>query len=126
MKMGRRLRCSSVAYRFRYAPLLAPCRRPILIATKGMLFRRQDTRTERFEIAARSQRRWILSRPCLKLCGVFHGFKDPVVKSFDLFVGITDHKFLFEVFEEVLFGLITGKNQVGVIMRLFKEAFKGG
>jgi len=39
-----------------------------------------------------------------------------------VFVGITDHKFLFEVFEEVLFGLITGKNQVGVIMRLFKEA----
>jgi hypothetical protein len=31
--MGRRLRCSSVTYRFRYAPLLAPCRRPILIAT---------------------------------------------------------------------------------------------
>src|ERR1700726_4510616 len=24
-------------------PLLTPCRRPILIATKGMLFRRQDT-----------------------------------------------------------------------------------
>jgi hypothetical protein len=44
MKMGRRLRCSSVTYRFRYAPLLAPCRRPILIATKCMLFRGQDTR----------------------------------------------------------------------------------
>jgi hypothetical protein len=43
MKMGRRLRCSSVTYRFRYAPLLAPCRRPILIATKAMLFRGQDT-----------------------------------------------------------------------------------
>jgi hypothetical protein len=27
----------------RDAPLLAPCRRPILIATKCMLFRRQDT-----------------------------------------------------------------------------------
>src|ERR1700740_1609390 len=43
MKMGRRLRCSSVTYRFRYAPLLPPCRRPILIATKGMLFRGQGT-----------------------------------------------------------------------------------
>ena len=43
MKMGRRLRCSSVAYRFRYAPLLAPSRRPILIATKAMLFMGQDT-----------------------------------------------------------------------------------
>jgi len=30
---------------FRYAPLLAPCRRPILIATKAMLFRGQDTAT---------------------------------------------------------------------------------
>jgi hypothetical protein len=50
MKMGRRLRCSSVTYRFRYAPLLLPvrlgppCRRPILIATKAMLFMGQDTR----------------------------------------------------------------------------------
>src|SRR5260370_38110855 len=44
MKMGRRRRCSSVTYRLRYAPLLAPCRRPILIATKHMLFRGQDTR----------------------------------------------------------------------------------
>src|SRR6516162_6660628 len=48
MKMGRRLRCSSVTYRFRYAPstpvpLASPCRRPILIATKDMLFRGQDT-----------------------------------------------------------------------------------
>src|SRR6516162_4558038 len=43
MKTGWRPRCSSVAYGFRYAPLLAPCRRPILIATNGMLFRRQDT-----------------------------------------------------------------------------------
>jgi hypothetical protein len=43
MKMGRRLRCSSVTYRFRYAPLLAPCRRPNLIATKAMLFMGQDT-----------------------------------------------------------------------------------
>jgi hypothetical protein len=34
MKMGRRLRCSSVTYRFRIRALLAPCRRPILIATK--------------------------------------------------------------------------------------------
>jgi hypothetical protein len=51
MKMGRRLRCSSVTYRFRYAPLLLPvrlgppCRRPILIATKAMLFMGQDTST---------------------------------------------------------------------------------
>jgi hypothetical protein len=44
-EMGGRLRCSSVTYRFRYAPLLAPCRRPILIATKYMLFRGQDTST---------------------------------------------------------------------------------
>jgi hypothetical protein len=49
MKMGRRLRCSSVTYRFRYAPLLPPvrlgppCRRPILIATKAMLLMGQDT-----------------------------------------------------------------------------------
>jgi hypothetical protein len=48
MKMGRRLRCSSVTYRFRYAPLTPvrlgpPCRRPTLIATKDMLFRGQDT-----------------------------------------------------------------------------------
>jgi hypothetical protein len=40
MKMGRRLRCSSVAYRFKIRALLLPvrlgppCRRPILIATK--------------------------------------------------------------------------------------------
>jgi hypothetical protein len=34
----------------------------------------------------------------LKLWGIFHGFEDPVVESFDLFVGITDHKFLLEVF----------------------------
>jgi len=46
MKMGRRPRCSSVTYRFRYAPLLAPCRRPILIATKAMLFMGQDTSFE--------------------------------------------------------------------------------
>ena len=47
MKMGRRRRCSSVTYRFRYAPLLGvrqpPDRRPILIATKAMLFMGQDT-----------------------------------------------------------------------------------
>ena len=67
MKMGRRLRCSSVtsstSLTSRRANQLAtckrqtgagcsllppvrlgpPCRRPILIATKGMLFRRQDT-----------------------------------------------------------------------------------
>ena len=39
--------------------------------------------------------------------GIFHGFEDPVVESLELFVGITDHKFLLEVFEEVLFGFIT-------------------
>jgi hypothetical protein len=43
MKMGQRLRCSSVTYQSRYAPLLAPCRRPILIATKAMLVTGQDT-----------------------------------------------------------------------------------
>src|SRR5271165_2842594 len=48
MKMGRRPRCSSVTYRFRYAPLTPvrlgpPCRRPILIATIYLLFRGQDT-----------------------------------------------------------------------------------
>jgi len=46
------------------------------------------------------------------------------MESFDLFVGITGPKFLLEVFEEVLSGLITRKNQFGVVMRLFKEAFK--
>jgi hypothetical protein len=49
MKMGRRPRCSSVTYRFRYAPLVPvrlgpPCRRPILIKTKYLVFRGQDTR----------------------------------------------------------------------------------
>jgi len=61
MKMGRRLRCSSVTSRPTLCcpgesnstrsiesgagcALLAPCRRPILIATNGMLFRGQDTR----------------------------------------------------------------------------------
>src|ERR1700737_686451 len=68
----------------------------------------------------------IVSRPFLKLGGICHGFEDPVVESFDLFVGITDHKFLLEVFEKVLFGLMTSKNQVGVVMCLFKKAFKGG
>jgi hypothetical protein len=43
MKMGRRLLCSSVTYPFRYAPLLAPCRRPILIATNAMLVTGPDT-----------------------------------------------------------------------------------
>ena len=43
MKMCRRPRWSSVTYRFRYAPLLAPCRRHILIATKAILLMRQDT-----------------------------------------------------------------------------------
>jgi hypothetical protein len=60
------------------------------------------------------------------ISSIFHGFEDPVVERFYLFVGITDQKFLFEVFEEVLFGLITSKNQVGVVMGLFKETFKGG
>jgi hypothetical protein len=49
MKMGRRLCCSSVTYRFRYAPLAPvrlgpPCRRPILIATKYLVFRGHRTR----------------------------------------------------------------------------------
>ena len=52
MKMARRLsRGRGIGtYRFRYAPLLPPvrlgppCRRPILIATKAMLFMGQDTR----------------------------------------------------------------------------------
>src|ERR1700747_688449 len=49
MKRGRRLRGSSVTYRFRYGPLIPPvrlgppCRRPILIATKAMLLVGQDT-----------------------------------------------------------------------------------
>src|ERR1700730_2158256 len=50
MKMGPRRRFSSVTYRLRYAPpppvrLGPPCRRPILIATKYLVFRGQDTRT---------------------------------------------------------------------------------
>jgi hypothetical protein len=36
MKMGRRLRYSSVTYPFKIRALLAPFRRPILIATKHM------------------------------------------------------------------------------------------
>jgi hypothetical protein len=48
MKMGRRLRCSSVTYRFRYAPSSAsPARTALpaahLIATKYLVFRGQDT-----------------------------------------------------------------------------------
>ena len=50
MKMGRRPRCSSVTYRFRYAPSSRPAaagqlpdRRPVLIATKARLFMGQDT-----------------------------------------------------------------------------------
>src|SRR5271165_1581280 len=55
MKMGRRPRCSSVTYRFRYAPLTPvrlgpPCRRPILIATIYLLFRGQDTRVLLFSV----------------------------------------------------------------------------
>ena len=50
MKMGRRLRCSSVTYRFRYAPLVPvrlgpPCRRPILNATICQLHMRRCTRS---------------------------------------------------------------------------------
>jgi hypothetical protein len=33
---------------------------------------------------------------------------------------------LIEVFEEVLPGLITSKNQIGVVMCLFEEAFERG
>src|ERR1700751_327488 len=36
------------------------------------------------------------------------------------------HKFLLEVSEEGRFGLVTGKNQIGAVMRLFKKLFKGG
>jgi hypothetical protein len=42
MKMARQLRCSSITHQLRYVPLQSPvrlgprCRRPILIATKGM------------------------------------------------------------------------------------------
>jgi hypothetical protein len=39
VKMARRLRCLSVTYPFRYAP----CRRPILTATKAMLVMGQGT-----------------------------------------------------------------------------------
>jgi hypothetical protein len=52
MKMGRRRRCSSVTDRLRHAPsfvpvrLGPPCRRPILIATKYLVFRGQDTRAK--------------------------------------------------------------------------------
>ena len=44
MKMGLRLRCSSVRYRSRYAPSSRLAGRPILIATKATLFMGQDTR----------------------------------------------------------------------------------
>jgi hypothetical protein len=50
MKMGRRLRCSSVTYRFRYAPSIRQSGSdrlaggPVLIATAYLLFRGQDTR----------------------------------------------------------------------------------
>ena len=40
------------------------------------------------------------SQQFLRLCGISHGFEDSVVESFELFVGITDHKFQLEVFEE--------------------------
>src|ERR1700730_997556 len=50
LKMGRLLRCSSVTYRSRYAPLAPvrlgpPRRRPILNATKLKGFRRRYTRS---------------------------------------------------------------------------------
>ena len=46
MKMGRRLRCRrSRIDSDRLPHLLAPCRRPILIATKYLVFRGQDTRS---------------------------------------------------------------------------------
>jgi hypothetical protein len=44
MKMGRRLRCSAVTYRCRYAPSSRLAGGPFLIATKAMLFMGQDTR----------------------------------------------------------------------------------
>src|ERR1700759_5638743 len=50
LKMGRRLRCSSGAYRFRYAPLAPvrlgpPCQRPILNATISQLYMGRCTRS---------------------------------------------------------------------------------
>jgi hypothetical protein len=44
--MGRRLRCSSDVS-VQICSLLTPCRRPILIATKYLVFRGQDTRNPR-------------------------------------------------------------------------------
>jgi len=41
----------------RDAPLLAPCRRPILIATKYMLFRGQDTNLMRLAGTVNGERR---------------------------------------------------------------------
>jgi hypothetical protein len=43
LKMGRRPRCSSVTYRFRYAPSSRLCRRPILNATICQLHMRRCT-----------------------------------------------------------------------------------
>jgi hypothetical protein len=47
MKMGRRLRLLVSHLSIQIGSLLAPCRRPILIATKYMLFRGQDTSVRR-------------------------------------------------------------------------------
>ena len=67
MKMGRRPRCSSVTYRFRYAPLLAPCRRPILIATKAMLFRGQGTRLIDGLLLSKADAKRLLVANCINL-----------------------------------------------------------
>src|ERR1700733_429337 len=56
VEMGRRLRCSSLTYRLRYAPLVPiplgpPRRRPILNATTSPLFARRYT-SERILLSA--------------------------------------------------------------------------
>jgi hypothetical protein len=61
MEMGRLPRgCGIGTYRFRYAPLIPPvrlgppCRRPILIATKAMLFMGQDAESAGKDTFARA------------------------------------------------------------------------
>src|SRR5439155_20962138 len=43
LKMGPRPRCSSVTYRFSYAPLRPPCRTPIFRATKPKTYSNEST-----------------------------------------------------------------------------------
>src|ERR1700740_3182936 len=86
MKMGRRLRCSSVTYPLRYAPSTAS---PARTALPAAHFDRNETYAyfgDRTLASSKSHFRDLF----LKLWGIFHGFEDPVVESFDLFVGITD------------------------------------